>query len=248
MFHQILGSLIPILELDLEPGESVMARSGELAWITPCIKVLAARVGEDPALPALVADSLGMTAYKAIGGRGLVAFAARLPGQVLQLEVDEEHPYYVHGHGFICGQPGVWLSTGFTSQAAAAGGDDFVLRHLSGRGIGFVELHGEVTVRDLRAGSLVAVRPGHIGLLEGSVQIGEEILVGGQSEPLVQGGTKLVTLKGPGRIWLQSLTLPYLAEALGIAQHKAGHQGGLSPEDPTTPAAPETLGEPAQPG
>jgi len=228
MYHRILGQVMPILEVDLEPGESVMARARELAWISPGVEVVASRLGEDPAPAESSADSLAMTAYRAVGRQGVVAFAARLPGQILAVDLDQEGDYLVHGHGYICGSPGVWLTTAFEQPDAGLPGEAFVLRRLSGSGTAFVELYGEVVTRDLAEGGSIAVRPAHVGLMQGSVQVGVITLPGAEAYPHGKKGTRMISLAGPGRVWLQTMAIPYLGEAILRGWIDSSGDGGVT--------------------
>jgi uncharacterized protein (AIM24 family) len=90
----------------------------------------------------------------------------------------------------------------------------FLLKRLSGRGHAWIELSGEIFQYELQAGETMRVHPGHIGMLDGSV-VYELTTVPGLKNKIFGGdGLFLMRLTGPGRIWLQSMTLPVLAHAL----------------------------------
>ena len=96
---QLLGATQPVLSISLEPGESIVAATGEFAWMTDCIQ--------------MTAGHGGMSAYTAKAAAGTVAFASRLPGCILPVEVTPGHEFLVHRHGFLAGTPGVEISAGF---------------------------------------------------------------------------------------------------------------------------------------
>jgi hypothetical protein len=93
MQHQIVGSTMPVLEVQLAPDESIVAVSGELSWMTSAISLSTTTQfggggGFLGAFKRVVGGgSLFMTEYKAVGGPGSVAFAAKLPGHILPVEV-----------------------------------------------------------------------------------------------------------------------------------------------------------------
>src|SRR5207247_3728439 len=108
METKIVGTVMPVLELNMQPNEKVFAESGELSWMSMAIQMqTGTSVGGQQggflgALGRAVAGgTLFMTEYTAVGGPGLLAFAAKLPGQILPLEVAPGHGYMVHRHGFL---------------------------------------------------------------------------------------------------------------------------------------------------
>jgi uncharacterized protein (AIM24 family) len=157
-----------------------------------------------------------MTEFTAASGNGAVAFAANVPGQIVPVEVQPGRGYLIHRHGFLCATAGVELSTGLQRSLGAGifGGDGFVLQRLGGTCRAWVELGGEIVSHVLDAGETLLVHPGHVGMFEDSVGF-DIVTIRGIANALFGGdGLFLVQLTGPGRIWLQTLTLPNLAHAL----------------------------------
>src|SRR5437667_9630656 len=114
METKIVGTVMPVLELNMQPNGKVFAGSGELAWMSMAIQMqTGTSVGGQQggflgALGRAVAGgTLFMTEYTAVGGPGLLAFAAKLPGQILPLEVAPGQGYMGHRHGFHCALLGV---------------------------------------------------------------------------------------------------------------------------------------------
>ena len=99
MEHRIVGTTMPVLELMLQPNEGVFAESGELAWISMSIQLRTGTTiggqqgGFMAALGRVMAGStIFMTEFTAVGGVGMAAFCARLPGEIHTLTVDEDCP------------------------------------------------------------------------------------------------------------------------------------------------------------
>jgi uncharacterized protein (TIGR00266 family) len=223
MDHKIHGTTLPVLEMTLGPGETVFAESGELSWISASIQMkTGTSVGGQSggffsALKrAISGGTFFMTEYTAAGAGGTVAFATKLPGHFIPLDLRGDRGYMVHRHGFVCGTPGVLFSIGFqqTLGAGIFGGEGYVLQKVAGQGRAFVSLSGEVVTYDLKAGETLRVHPGHVGMFEDAVQF-QITSVPGIANKLFGGdGLFLVALTGPGRVWLQSLPLPNLAHAI----------------------------------
>nr|HEX4315448.1 TIGR00266 family protein [Kofleriaceae bacterium] len=232
MDHRLHGTTLPVLEILLNPGETVFAESGELSWLTQSVtmKTGTAVGGQKGGIfgalkRAFSGGTFFMTEYSAQGAPGTVAFATKLPGQFLPLQMDGQHNYLVHRHGFVCAQPGVQFSIGFQQSFSAGifGGEGFMMQKIAGQGLAFVSLGGEVVTYDLQPGETLRVHPGHVGMFQEGVNF-QITTVPGIANKLFGGdGMFLAALTGPGRVWLQSLPLPNLAHALVPYLPKAGN-------------------------
>lgn len=229
--YRVIGSTMPVLEIQLQPGESVVATSGELSWMSSAIEMnTTTQHGGGGGLfgafkRVLGGGSLFMTEYSAQAGAGTVAFAAKLPGHIVPVEVSAGQTYMIHRHGFLCATPGVELSAGFQQSLGAGvfGGDGFILQKLSGQCQAWLELGGEIVSYELAAGETVRVHPGHVGMFDASVRF-EITRIKGIKNMLFGGdGIFLASLTGPGRVWLQSLTVANLAHAIApYLPHSSG--------------------------
>jgi len=222
MQHEIIGSTMPVLEIQLAAEESIIAVSGELSWMTSAIELsTTTQFGGGGGLlgtfkRVVGGGSLFMTEYRARGGSGAVSFATKLPGHIVPLEVVPGQSYLIHRHGFLCATPGVELSVGFQQSLGAGifGGDGFLLQKLSGQCQAFVELGGEIVTYDLAPNETLRVHPGHVGMFADSVRF-EITRIRGIRNMLFGGdGIFLAALTGPGRVLLQTLTVANFAHAL----------------------------------
>ena len=206
---QLLGSTQPVLSISLEPGESILAETAEFAWMTDSIQMSAG--------PA------GLSAYTAKDSAGTIAFASRLPGSIVCLEIVPEQEYLVHRRGFLAGTPGIELSTGFrqplrTTRVAA---EEFTLRRIGGRGRAWVELSGDVVRRDLAAGTSLRTHPWHLGMSEASVAVQMAELSESAANQPGNDTRHFAVLSGPGSVWLQSMSLladPFRSLAADLAR------------------------------
>jgi len=157
-----------------------------------------------------------MTEYRSIGGTGEVAFATKLPGHIVPVEVSPGHEFMIHRHGFLCATPQINISVGFQQSLGAGifGGDGFLLQHLSGQGTAWLELSGELVIKDLQAGETLRVHPGHVGAFQSSVSFQITTVPGIKNMIFGGDGIFLAALTGPGRVWLQTLPIAKLAHKL----------------------------------
>lgn len=217
MESKIVGTTMPVLEVSLQSGETVLAEGGELSWMSPNIGMrTSAQVGGGGVFGALRRAAGGstimLTEYTAEAGPGTVAFATKLPGQIVPLDLSGEG-YLLHRHGFLCAFGEVSVAVGFQRQLRSAifGGEGFVLQKISGGGRAFVELSGELVRRDLAPGEQLLVHPGHIGLFPAQMPFGIRTIPGIANKLFGGDGVFLVELTGPGAVLLQSLTITKLA-------------------------------------
>ena len=159
---------------------------------------------------------LFMTEYTAQGSPGMVAFATKLPGQIMPVDVTPGKGYMIHRHGFLCGTTGVELTVGFQRSLGAGifGGSGLVLQKIGGTAQAWVELDGEVVTYDLAPGQGLLVHPGHVGMFEENVNFDIQMVPGIANVLFGNQGLFLAKLTGPGKIWLQSLTISGLAHAI----------------------------------
>jgi len=234
MQHKIIGTTMPVLEMTLDPGDRVIAEAGELSWLTSTIGLhTSTSAGANKGFFGAIKRAVGggtlfMTEYTANGGQGMVAFATKVPGHILPVEVSRSGGYLIHRHGFLCGTDGIELSVGFQRSLGAGvfGGQGFVLQKIGGEGTSWVELDGEVVTYDLAAGETLRVHPGHVGMFESTVNFDITMLPGIRNMLFGGDGLFLAALTGPGKVWLQSLPLSNLAHAL--AQYLPSGRGGDS--------------------
>ncbi len=222
MQSRILGTTMPVLEVNLQPGETIISEAGELSWMTSSIQMTThTQMGGGGGFLGVIKRVAGggtifMTEYAAAGMPGEVAFATKVPGHILPLEVGGGQEFFLHRHGFLCATAQVQLGVGFQQSLGAGifGGNGFLLQKLSGYGTAWLELSGEVIVKDLRPGETLRVHPGHVGAFSGGVSFQITRVPGIKNMIFGGDGLFLAALTGPGRVWLQTLPIARLAHQI----------------------------------
>lgn len=222
MEAKILGTTLPVLEVDLNPGETIYSESGELSWMTSSIQMkthtqAGGGGGLFGAFKRVVAGgSLFMSEYTAAGTPGSVSFAAKVPGHIIPVDIQPGSELMVHRHGFMCATNQVTLTVGFQQNLGAGifGGDGFILQRVGGQGTAWLELSGEMIQKDLAAGETLRVHPGHVGAFQTSVSFNITTIPGIKNALFGGDGIFLAALTGPGSVWLQTLPISRLAHAL----------------------------------
>ena len=193
---QLLGSRQPVLSISLEAGESIVAETAEFAWMTDSIQ--------------MAPGPGGLSAYTAKGSAGTIAFASRLPGSILCLEIAPDREYLVHRRGFLAGTPDIEITTGFQQLLGGptVTTEEFALRRLGGSGRAWVDMSGDVVRRDLAAGTSLRTHPWHIGIADASVTVQMAELPETAATHSGNDAHHFAVLSGPGSVWLQSMPMP----------------------------------------
>ena len=222
MQSRIVGTTMPVLEIALAANESVISEAGELSWMTSAIQMtthtqMGGGGGFLGALSRVAGGgTLFMTEYRAVGGEGGIAFAAQLPGHIVPVEIGPGQEYMIHRHGLLCATPQIQIGVGFQQSLGAGifGGNGFLLQRVSGQGTAWLELSGELIVKDLQPGELLRVHPGHVGAFQSSVSFQITTVPGIKNMIFGGDGIFLAALQGPGRVSLQTLPISRLAHKL----------------------------------
>ena len=160
-----------------------------------------------------------MTTYSCTAPKALIVFTAEAPGKILDMNLAPNQTVICQKDAFMCAENSVKLEMHFRKKLGAGlfGGEGFILQKVTGPGIAFMEIPGEVVEYDLKPNQVLKVDPGHIAMFEPTVNY-DISMVKGLKNMLFSGeGLFLATLTGPGKVWLQ--TMPIINLAKKIAQY-----------------------------
>src|SRR5687767_12269934 len=225
---RIVGSDMQFVEVELDPGESTVAEAGSMMYMTPGIEletifgdgsgqqrsgVMGTLLGAGKRL--ITGESLFMTVFTNQGaGKQQVAFAAPYPGKILAMDLKQLGGQLVcQKDSFLCAARGVSIGIAFQRKIGVGlfGGEGFIMQRLEGDGLCFVHAGGTVHALDLKPGETLRVDTGCIVALQPSVDYDIQF-TGGIKTALFGGeGLFFAVLRGPGKVWLQSLPLSRLA-------------------------------------
>jgi uncharacterized protein (TIGR00266 family) len=222
MQTRIQGTTMPVLDVQLDPNESVFSESGELSWMTASIQMTThTQMGGGGGIFGVLkrvagGGSLFMTEYRAYGAPGEVSFATKVPGHIVPIEITPGAEYLIHRHGFLCATTEVTIGVGFQQSLGAGifGGSGFMLQRVGGAGTAWIELSGELIVKNLAPGEVLRVHPGHVGAFQASVGFNITTIPGIKNAIFGGDGIFLAELMGPGTVWLQTLPISRLAHQI----------------------------------
>jgi uncharacterized protein (TIGR00266 family) len=218
MKYRINGTTMQTVEVALSQGESVYTTSGGMAWMTPNISMSSNMKGGlfGGLSRALSGASMFLVDYTCGQGEGMVTFASKFVGKVLDFTLTAGQGLICQKDAFLAAQPTVTLEAFFQRRLGAGlfGGEGFVLQKVGGTGTAFVDLSGEIMEYTLAANQVIRVEPGHVGLFEPTVSFDISMVKGIKNIFFSGEGLFLADLRGPGKVWLQSMPLSNLAARL----------------------------------
>lgn len=218
MKYEIIGGSLPALECTLERGEKMFTESGGMSWMDDAFNMESnTRGGIMKGLGrALSGESIFLTTYTATQDEAKITFASCFPGNILTLDLSSGQSIIAQKHAFLAAQDKVELEMFFRKKLGAGffGGEGFILQKIKGPGLAFLEIDGSIVERDLAPGEMIKVDQGYIAAFEPSVQF-DITTIKGLGNMLFSGeGMFVATLKGPGKVWLQTMPYSKLANAI----------------------------------
>ncbi|MDR0293432.1 MAG: TIGR00266 family protein [Oscillospiraceae bacterium] len=214
MRHEVFGGNLPAVTIHLESGEAVYTQSGGMTWMSADMNMetnmkggLFAGLGR-----MLSGESLFMATYTATGSGQSITLASTFPGEIIALDA-AQGPYICQKNAFLCAQPDVKLETYSPPgwKAGLFGGEGFILQEIAGNGLAFLEIDGSVKEIDLAPGEKLKVDTGNVAAFEKRVKYSVETVKGFTNILFGGEGLFLTTVEGPGKVWLQTMTMPGFA-------------------------------------
>lgn len=240
--YQIFGDDMQFVEIELDPRESVVGEAGSMFYMEDQIQMetifgdgsasnsglLGSLLGAGKRL--ITGESMFTTVYSNQGsGKHKVAFGAPYPGRIIPVHLDQiGGTLLCQKDAFLCAAKGVSLGIAFQKRLGAGffGGEGFILQKLEGDGLAFVHAGGALVEKTLQPGETLRVDTGCVVAFTSNVDFDVQF-VGGVKTALFGGeGIFFTTLRGPGKVWLQSLPLARMANRIVGASKIGGSRGG----------------------
>lgn len=216
MQYEIKGGDYPVVVCQLKDGEQMITEKGSMVWMSPNMEMDTKGGGLGKMFSkAFSGESMFQNIYTA-NGPGMIAFGSSFPGKILPLEVGAGREYILQKTAFLASEAGVQLSIHFNKKMGAGffGGEGFIMQKLSGHGVAFVEVDGEMVEYTLRAGEKMIVDTGNVLGFESGVSIDIQQVKGLKNKLLGGEGFFNTVLTGPGKIWLQTMPVSGVASAI----------------------------------
>ena len=217
MQYEVYGSPFPVLICNLAPGETVKCQKGAMCWMTPNMQMQTKSGGLGKMLgKAFTGEALTDNFYTAQGGPGMISLGAGVPGNILAVDVSGGNTIIAQKRSFLACEMGVNQEVHFQKKIGSGlvGGEGFVMQKFSGQGHVFLEIDGNTVEYNLQPGQSMIVDTGSLAAMDGTVNMDVQMVQGLKN--MFGGGEGLfnTVLTGPGRIWLQTMPVSGLANAV----------------------------------
>ncbi|WP_153799586.1 TIGR00266 family protein [Foetidibacter luteolus] len=229
--YRIIGEEMQYVEVELDPNETAIAEAGAFMMMDDGIQMQTifgdgsqqkntGFMGKlfSAGKRLLVGESLFMTAFTNTGhGKKRVSFASPYPGKIIPLDLLRlGGKVTCQKDAFLCAAKGVSIGIEFQRKLGTGlfGGEGFIMEKLEGDGMAFVHAGGHVLEKELQPGELLKIDTGCLVAFTQTVQYDIQF-VGGIKNTLFGGeGVFFATLRGPGRVWIQTLPISRLASRI----------------------------------
>ena len=217
MKFEIKGGSFPVVICTLENGEQMITEKGSMAWMSPNMQMETRGGGLGKMFSkAFSGESMFQNVYTAKGGPGMIAFGSSFPGEVKAIQIAPGQEMILQKSAFLAAEAGVELSIHFNKKLGAGffGGEGFIMQRLSGKGMAFVEIDGDLIEYNLKPGQKIVVDTGNVAGFTPGVQMDIQTVPGMKNMLFGGEGIFNTVLTGPGRVWL--LTMPISSVAYAI--------------------------------
>lgn len=227
--YEIFGDDMQVVEIELDPNETVIAEAGAMNWMENGIQ-FDTKMGDGSTADERLVDKLISVAKRTISGESLfmthftnvshvkrrVAFAAPYPGKIIPLDLSTYYNEILcQKDAFLCAARGTPVSIAFTKRVGSGffGGEGFILQRLRGDGMAFIHACGTIIKKELQ-NDVIRVDTGCIVAFTSGIDYDIE-LVGSLKSIFFGGeGMFLATLRGVGTVFLQSLPFSRMANRI----------------------------------
>ncbi len=216
MDFKILDSAFPAVTCQLKSGEKMITEKGSMIWMTPNMEMATSGGGLGKMFSkALSGESMFQNIYTA-NGDGMITFGSSFPGRILALEVKPGLDMVLQKSAILAYEEGVNLSISFNKKLGVGffGGEGFIMQKLSGSGMAFAEIDGELVEYQLAPGQQLIVDTGNVAGYESTVTMDIKQVAGLKNKLLGGEGFFNTQLTGPGKVWLQTMPISNVASSI----------------------------------
>ena len=217
MKYNVEGGSLPVAILQLEAGETVISESGGRTWMRgPITTDTTSYGGVRKAIGRLfTGESLFMSRYVA-NGPSEIAFASSFPGRIIVRELAPGQSIICQKTAFLCGMGPLELSVHFKKRLGTGffGGEGFIMQRITGPGIVFLEVDGYSPEYELAPGERLICDTGVLAAMDETCSMDIEVVRGAKNMFLGGEGIFNTVVTGPGKVYLQSMTVEKLARLI----------------------------------
>lgn len=216
MNYRIEGGNLPVVIINLAPGESINCESGAMSWMSAGIKMSTSSGGGIGKMfgRMVTGESAMLNTYTAEQA-GEIAFASSFPGSIKVVELNGNSILAQKG-AYLASFGNIQMSVGVQKNIGGGffGGEGFLMQRFEGTGLVFLEVDGSAIEYDLQPGQKMVVDTGYTVMMDSSVNLEIEMVKGVKNVLFGGEGLFNTTLTGPGKIMLQTMPVSSTAMVL----------------------------------
>ena len=216
MRYEIKGGAFPVVVCELADGEQMITEKGSMVWMSPNMQMDTRGGGLGKIFSkAFSGESMFQNIYTARGA-GMIAFGSSFPGQIKAVTIAPGQDMILQKTAFLAAEPGVELSIHFNKKLGTGlfGGEGFIMQRLSGSGVAFAEIDGELVEYELRESQQIVADTGNVAGFTAGVKMEIQQVPGMKNKLLGGEGLFNTLLTGPGRVWLQTMPISSVAASI----------------------------------
>lgn len=216
MRYEIKGGAFPVVVCELADGEQMITEKGSMVWMSPNMQMDTRGGGLGKMFSkSFSGESIFQNIYTARGA-GMIAFGSSFPGQIKAVTIAPGQDMILQKTAFLAAEPGVELSIHFNKKLGTGlfGGEGFIMQRLSGSGVAFAEIDGELVEYELREGQQIVADTGNVAGFTAGVKMEIQQVPGMKNKLLGGEGLFNTLLTGPGRVWLQTMPISSVAASI----------------------------------
>ena len=231
--YEIEGGNLPVVICYPESGQALCCEGGSMSWMSPNMQMETNTGGGlKKAIGRMFSgESIFLNEYTAIGAGGMIAFASSFPGSILPIHVTPGNAIVVQKRGFLAMEKGLDLSVFFHKRLGRGlfGGEGFIMQRIAGDGLVFLEIDGHCKEYDLAAGESLVIDTGYLAAMSESCTMDIEAVRGVKNVLFGGEGLFHTRVTGPGKVYIQSMPLSNMANALvPYLPQPSSNDGGIN--------------------
>ena len=218
MRYEIIGEAFPAVKCYLEQGEIMKCEGGSMAWMDRGIQLSTEGGGGlGKALSRAVAgEKIFFNHFTCTVPQGEIAFSSSFPGRIIPVALQTGQSIIAQKSAFLACEETVDVTMHFRKKVGAGvfGGMGFIMQRFTGPGVVFLEIHGGLETYELAPGEEKVIDGPHLAILSSGMDFDVERIKG--AKKMLFGGEGLfnTVVRGPGKIWVQTIPIHSVAEAI----------------------------------
>ncbi len=218
MQYEIKGGNFPVAICTLSKGETIVSEKGGMSWMSKDIEMETSTGGGllKGLTRSFSGESMFLNYYTSKSDNQKIAFGSSYAGRIMDIKIEPGKEIIAQKSAMLAMEKGVDINMHFRKRLGAGffGGEGFILQRFSGNGMAFLEIDGEIIEYNLSSGEEMIIDQGYLAAMDATVDFDIEKVKGLKNIMFGGEGLFVGIVRGPGKIWLQTMPISNLANAI----------------------------------